>query len=126
MILLNTYSNVNHFFIIQFQGVQGETGEDRDLLYSDDEEDFSSVEEGSDSEPMLDVVGPPTSTAQHRRFRKSPRGGAKGLTSARQRNLKQKFVALLKKFKVTDPEELEQEQVSLDQKLSGKIYILWH
>ena len=41
-------------------------------------------------------------------------------SSARQRNLKQKFVALLKKFKVTDPDELEHEQVSLDQKLSGQ------
>ena len=37
--------------------------------------------------------------------------------AARQRNLKQKFVSLLKKFKVTDPEELDQEKV--DQKISG-------
>ena len=41
--------------------------------------------------------------------------------AARQRNLKQKFVSLLKKFKVTDPEELDHEQANLDQKLSGKI-----
>ena len=40
--------------------------------------------------------------------------------AARQRNLKQKFVSLLKKFKVTDPEELDQEQATLDQKISGK------
>ena len=39
--------------------------------------------------------------------------------AARQRNLKQKFVSLLKKFKVTDPEELDQEQATLDQKISG-------
>ena len=41
--------------------------------------------------------------------------------AARQRNLKQKFVSLLKKFKVTDPEELDQEQATLDQKISGKL-----
>ncbi|XP_059086974.1 phosphofurin acidic cluster sorting protein 2-like [Tigriopus californicus] len=101
----------------QAKGVQGE-GADRDL-YSDEDEDFSSAEEGSDSEPMLDDI-PPSS----RRFRKPGRVGTKGIMSAnsaaavRQRNLKQKFVALLKKFKVTDPDELEHERVSLDQKLS--------
>ena len=51
-------------------------------------------------------------------------GGKSGVTgaaaAARQRNLKQKFVSLLKKFKVTDPEELDHEQANLDQKLSGK------
>merc|ERR1719507_1060607 len=59
-----------------------------------------------------------------RRHRKSsrPKGGlasaASAAAAARQRNLKQKFVALLKKFKVNDPEDLTGEQVSLDQKLS--------
>ena len=52
-------------------------------------------------------------------------GGKSGVTgaaaAARQRNLKQKFVSLLKKFKVTDPEELDHEQANLDQKLSGII-----
>eukprot|EP00095_Tigriopus_kingsejongensis_P006170 maker-scaffold40_size501252-snap-gene-4.17 protein:Tk06170 transcript:maker-scaffold40_size501252-snap-gene-4.17-mRNA-1 annotation:"phosphofurin acidic cluster sorting protein" len=96
------------------KGVQGEGG-DRDL-YSDEDEDFSSAEEGSDSEPMLDDM-------PSRRFRKPGRVGTKGLSAnaaaaVRQRNLKQKFVALLKKFKVTDPEELEHERASLDQKLS--------
>ena len=51
-------------------------------------------------------------------------GGKSGVTgaaaAARQRNLKQKFVSLLKKFKVTDPEELDHEQANLDQKLSGE------
>ena len=42
--------------------------------------------------------------------------------AARQRNLKQKFVSLLKKFKVTDPEELDQENV--DQKLSGNTHYI--
>lgn len=98
-------------------------------MYSDDDEDFSSPEEGSDSEPMLDEI---SASRQPPAFRKSrSRVGDRGLGSgklgpgssaaaqARQRNLKQKFVALLKKFKVTDPEDLH-EQVSLDQKLSGK------
>ena len=107
-----------------FQGSQSE-GADRDLIYSDDEmEDFSSAEEGSDSEPLLDVELPSSSSAHahgHRRFRaKGGAGGMSKASSARQRNLKQKFVALLKKFKVTDPDELEHEQVSLDQKLSGQ------
>ena len=43
---------------------------------------------------------------------------ASAAAAARQRNLKQKFVALLKKFKVNDPEDITGEQVSLDQKLS--------
>ncbi len=30
------------------------------------------------------------------------------------------LMSLLKKFKVTDPEELDQEQATLDQKISGK------
>ncbi len=152
-------------------------GGDRDLIYSDDDiDDFSSGEEGSDSEPILEAdskhhhhhhhhhgsghhhhtpqqqsqkaaaaaAAAGASSAQdsgggsrHRRFRKSPRSGSKsgggggggsGDPSARQRNLKQKFVALLKKFKVADPEELEEEEGSLDQKLSGEEgdrYLIW-
>lgn len=69
-----------------------------------------------------------TSASSQRRFhpaksRASRLGGGKVTSAAaqqaRQRNLKQKFVSLLKKFKVTDP-DLENEQGSLDQKLSGK------
>ena len=126
-----------------FQSVVGEV--ERDLIYSDDEEDFSSAEDngGSDSEPTMLHEAHPSQPAQDsgqsgRRHRKSsrpegggdPRGaggsGRKGglasaasaAAAARQRNLKQKFVALLKKFKVNDPEDLTGEQVSLDQKLS--------
>ena len=40
--------------------------------------------------------------------------------AARQRNIRQKFVALLKKFKMPDPEDLDQEQVDkID--LEGKL-----
>ena len=129
--------------VLFFQSVVGEV--ERDLIYSDDEEDFSSAEDmgGSDSEPTMlhetHPVQPARDSGQSgRRNRKSsrpegggdPRGaggsGRKGglasaasaAAAARQRNLKQKFVALLKKFKVNDPEDLTGEQVSLDQKLS--------
>ena len=101
--------------------------EGRDLIYSDEDEDFSSVEEGSDSDlPHLDQSTSGAGSGVTPKFKSWTRknlanknSSASGGTSARQRqNLKQKFVALLRKFKVTDPDELEQEQVSLDQKLS--------
>lgn len=118
-------NNNSPIFLSSFQGVQGETG-DRDLMYSDDDEDFSSPEEGSDSEPMLDEISATRPAFRKSRSRVGERGlgsgklgGSSAAAQARQRNLKQKFVALLKKFKVTDPEDLH-EQVSLDQKLSGK------
>ncbi|XP_011265529.1 phosphofurin acidic cluster sorting protein 2 isoform X3 [Camponotus floridanus] len=73
--------------------------------FSDEEEEFSSEgeAEGSDSEPTLEV---------HRR-----KSRGKIPTNARQRNLKQKFIALLKRFRVS--EELEHDQEEIGQKLSG-------
>ncbi|XP_015585152.1 phosphofurin acidic cluster sorting protein 2 isoform X3 [Cephus cinctus] len=73
--------------------------------FSDEEEEFSSEgeAEGSDSEPTLEVP------------RRKSRG--KIPTNARQRNLKQKFIALLKRFRVS--EELEHDQEEIGQKLSG-------
>uniref|UniRef100_A0A0C9RXP0 PACS1_0 protein n=1 Tax=Fopius arisanus TaxID=64838 RepID=A0A0C9RXP0_9HYME len=73
--------------------------------YSDEEEEFSSEGEGegSDSEPTLEV---------HRR-----KSRTKMPVNARQRNLKQKFIALLKRFRVS--EELEHDQEEIGQKLSG-------
>ena len=89
---------------------------------SEDDDDLdSSAEEGSDSEPMIEDLPPDHS---QRRLRKPRSGSKSGIGSsaaaARQRNLKQKFVALLKKFKVTDPEDLDQDRSSLDRKLSGE------
>ena len=91
-------------------------------MYSDEEDDYSSAEEGSDSEPMLEDHL--SHQSRSRLLRKGRMGGSsKGNTSsaaaARQRNIKQKFVALLKKFKVTEPGDLEHECQStmLDQKL---------
>jgi len=72
---------------------------------TDEEEDFTSGDEGSDSEPMID------SLRGNSARRKS---GVKGLSNsaARQRNIKQKFVALLRRFKVTEPEDLRRPQQS--------------
>ena len=69
-------------------------------LDSEDEEDFTSPDEGSDSEPMLED--------RDIRTAPGPRRKSKGLSAnsaARQRNMRQKFVALLRRFKVTEPEE---------------------
>ncbi|XP_076165314.1 phosphofurin acidic cluster sorting protein KrT95D isoform X3 [Ptiloglossa arizonensis] len=74
--------------------------------YSDEEEEFSSEgeAEGSDSEPTLEM---------HRR-----KSRAKIPANARQRNFKQKFIALLKRrFRVS--EDLDQDQEEIGQKLSG-------
>ncbi|CAB3384171.1 Hypothetical predicted protein [Cloeon dipterum] len=76
--------------------------------FSDDDEDFSSNEENSDSEPMLD------DTLAPRRPRKTSR--TKNST-ARQRNLKQKFISLLKRFRIS--EDLDNDPEEIDQKLSG-------
>ncbi|RZF43084.1 hypothetical protein LSTR_LSTR001262 [Laodelphax striatellus] len=81
--------------------------------FSDDDEEFSSNEEGegeaevegSDSEPML----------EERRARKT-----KIPANARQRNLKQKFISLLKRFRVSeDLQGLAADRETIGRKLSG-------
>ncbi|KAG1700083.1 Phosphofurin acidic cluster sorting protein 2 [Nymphon striatum] len=99
---------------------------DRTGEFSDEDEYFvSSNEEGSDSEPMLEE----SSVNNHRsrghlsqfhsrqRSRKSSRSkvmpGRVGdrRDSVQQRNIKQKFIALLKRFKITDElQGLDSEQ----------------
>ena len=74
-------------------------------MYSD--EDYSSQEEGSDSEAMGDqdhlYNRHPVVTRPRPRSRKGrERSSISQSAVARQRNIKQKFVALLKKFKVTE------------------------
>ena len=105
-----------------------EEGADRVEIYSDDDEEYSSPEEGSDSEPTMLDEGVSRRLISGRKPRNL--GGKSGVTgaaaAARQRNLKQKFVSLLKKFKVTDPEELDHEQANLDQKLSGNCFLSIH
>ena len=105
-------------FLLLFQSVS-EEGTERVEIFSDEDEDFSSPEEGSDSEPMLDDQVSHTRRLMSGRKARGLGAGKSNAAAARQRNLKQKFVSLLKKFKVTDPEELDQEQANLDQKISG-------
>ena len=107
-----------HGFLFLFQSVS-EEGTERVEIFSDEDEDFSSPEEGSDSEPMLDDQVSHTRRLMSGRKARGLGAGKSNAAAARQRNLKQKFVSLLKKFKVTDPEELDQEQANLDQKISG-------
>ncbi|XP_033324293.1 phosphofurin acidic cluster sorting protein KrT95D isoform X1 [Megalopta genalis] len=83
--------------------------------YSDEEEEFSSEgeAEGSDSEPTLEM---------HRRKSRAKIPNARRLIERlsllQQRNLKQKFIALLKRrFRVS--EDLDQDQEEIGQKLSG-------
>ncbi|XP_078052160.1 phosphofurin acidic cluster sorting protein KrT95D isoform X6 [Augochlora pura] len=83
--------------------------------YSDEEEEFSSEgeAEGSDSEPTLEM---------HRRKSRAKMPNARRLIERlsllQQRNLKQKFIALLKRrFRVS--EDLDQDQEEIGQKLSG-------
>ncbi|XP_077996087.1 phosphofurin acidic cluster sorting protein 1-like [Glandiceps talaboti] len=75
--------------------------------YSDeDEESFSSDQEGSDSGDLIadkDLLG----EEEQERAVKPSRGKLRA--SSRQRNFKQKFIALLKKFKVAEEVEVEQD-----------------
>ena len=49
-----TLLDKNLIFPISFFQSVSEEGADRVEIFSDDDDDFSSPEEGSDSEPMLD------------------------------------------------------------------------
>ena len=94
--------------------------------FSDEDEEFSSNEdgveeaEGSDSEPMLeDNVG--RRALQRQRQRQAARAGAIP-ANARQRNLKQKFIALLKRFRVSEDLQgldHDQEELSMSHKLTA-------
>ncbi|XP_064490363.1 phosphofurin acidic cluster sorting protein 2-like [Ornithodoros turicata] len=81
---------------------------ERSADYTDDEDDSSSNDEGSDSEAVVEDGAGHTNGALRRRRS----------SQMRKRNIKQKFIALLKKFRVQGaeafdtehyPEELEQE-----------------
>merc|ERR1719210_1273405 len=75
-----------------------QVGDAERLEDSDEDEDFTSGDDGSDSEPML---APLRSTPGRRK-------SGKGIPNSaiRQRNIKQKFIALLRRFKVTEAEDL--------------------
>merc|ERR1711953_654821 len=73
-----------------------EEGTERVEIYSDDDEEYSSPEEGSDSEPTMLDEGVSRRLISGRKPRNL--GGKSGVTgaaaAARQRSLKQKFVSL--------------------------------
>ncbi|XP_045609459.1 phosphofurin acidic cluster sorting protein 2 isoform X2 [Procambarus clarkii] len=85
-------------------------------VYSDDDEDYSSQDEGSDSEPILEDG----SRRTHHHLRSSAR--SKSLPpNARQRNLKQRFIALLKRFKVPEALQAFDQDQELDPRTGGEV-----
>jgi hypothetical protein len=95
---------------------------------SDEDVDEFTGSDGSDSEPV-DETGTNGQSAGHSKWRAShsrPRGkksnsrrtGSLENPNAHQRNLKQKFIALLKKFKIPDSEASDsEEQAALENEL---------
>ncbi|XP_053637196.1 phosphofurin acidic cluster sorting protein 2 isoform X5 [Cherax quadricarinatus] len=98
--------------------IPGLTDRSVDLVevYSDDDEDYSSQDEGSDSEPILEDG----SRRTHHHLRSSTR--SKSLPpNARQRNLKQRFIALLKRFKVPEALQAFDQDQELDPRTGGEV-----
>jgi hypothetical protein len=110
---------------------------DRSADVDSDDEDFSSAEEGSDSETVEEANTSHNTNRstrdrlnQWRRQVNAPKarkllsnssvGSDASAVTAQQRNLKQKFIALLKKFRLPDSEAFdseEQYQAALEQEL---------
>ena len=69
---------MSNFILLVLQGVREDTG-DRVEIYSDEDEDYSSPEEGSDSEPMTEDPSfrhhSPRPMHPKRRERSSSKGG---------------------------------------------------
>ncbi|MPC45444.1 Phosphofurin acidic cluster sorting protein 1 [Portunus trituberculatus] len=87
-------------------------------VYSDDDEDYSSQDEGSDSEPILEGETRRSHHHHHHHHLRSNTRSKSLPPNARQRNLKQRFIALLKRFKV--PEAFEQDQ-ELDPRTGAEV-----
>lgn len=78
---------------------------------SEYEDEFSTNDEGSDSEPVMDTSNKPV-----------PQHGSKLTgTTLRQRNLKQKFMTLLKRFKVSEDLHGLDNVTDIDPKLAGEV-----
>jgi hypothetical protein len=110
---------------------------DRSADVDSDDEDFTSGEEGSDSETVeepntshntsrstrdrLNQLRRQVNAPKARKlFSNSSVGSDASAVTAQQRNLKQKFIALLKKFRLPDSEAFdseEQYQAALEQEL---------
>lgn len=102
---------------------RGKLSIDRPDVYSDDE-DFTSAEDGSDSETIEEGSVPFRRKLNDRKSRKLFSNNEKFHsvvpTNVQQRNLKQKFISLLKKFRLPDSEAYDSEekfQEALEQEL---------
>lgn len=91
-------------------------------LDTDEEVDEFSPSDGSDSEAGDEIAANGSHVKYHRK-RRGKKGGSLGTGSletpnAHQRNLKQKFIALLKKFKIPDSEASDsEEQAALENEI---------
>ncbi|XP_072562628.1 phosphofurin acidic cluster sorting protein 1a isoform X2 [Paramormyrops kingsleyae] len=103
--------------------LSGEGGGDRspdiDNYSEEEEESFSSEQEGSD-DPVHGQVGAPEDgeylfDEDDEVRKKKPRHKLTSITRMNQPNIKQKFVALLKRFKVSDEVGFRLEHVSREQ-----------
>lgn len=91
--------------------------------YSDEEEEYTSNEDGCDSEPVAEDTGAVTDALDHH-VRKSIKVFPSGERSdPAERNIKQKIIALLKKFRIPEAEvsDSEQYQEELEQELSKEL-----
>lgn len=93
---------------------------------SEEDVDEFSPSDNSDSEPLEETsgTGGPRIKWQRRERKRRPKKngslgtGGLGTPTAHQRNLKQKFIALLKKFKIPDSEASDsEEQAALEKEL---------
>lgn len=94
--------------------------------YTDEEEEYTSNEDGCDSEPVAEEAGAVSDALEHHaHLRKSmkifhPTGER---SDPAERNIKQKIIALLKKFRIPEAEvsDSEQYQEELEQELSKEL-----
>lgn len=120
---------------LKSQPVDHEMGSGRNLkmslnesadVESDEDVDEFTGSDGSDSEPVDEANGQSAGHSKWRSSHSRPRGkkpnsrrtGSLENPNAHQRNLKQKFIALLKKFKIPDSEASDsEEQAALENEL---------
>lgn len=104
------------------RGVKPILNESADLDTDEEVDEFSPSDGGSDSEPGDEIAANGSRVKYHRK-RRGKKVGSLGTSSleapnAHQRNLKQKFIALLKKFKIPDSEASDsEEQAALENEL---------
>ncbi|XP_015912437.1 phosphofurin acidic cluster sorting protein 1 [Parasteatoda tepidariorum] len=90
--------------------------------FSDEEEEYTSNEDGCDSEPVVEDSGAAVDSLNHSHLRKSMNPKLfqnVDRPDPAERNIKQKIIALLKKFRIPEAEvsDSEQYQEELEQEL---------